>query len=54
VTSAFLEAPLLRGDHAVLELLSPEHEADLAEAVQEGELWRLWVTRIPSPPEMAV
>lgn len=53
MTSAFLEAPVLRGDHVVLEPLAPEHEAELAEAVQEGELWRLWVTRIPSPQEMA-
>ena len=53
MTSAFLEAPVLRGDHVVLEPLAPEHEAELAEAVQEGEQWRLWVTRIPSPQEMA-
>jgi RimJ/RimL family protein N-acetyltransferase len=56
VTSAFLEfleAPTLRGDHVVLELLAPEHEAELVDAVRDGELWRLWVTRIPSPDEMA-
>jgi len=53
VTSAFLEVPVLRGHHVVLEPLAPEHEAELAEAVQEGEQWRLWVTRIPSPQEMA-
>jgi N-acetyltransferase len=52
VTSAFLDAPTLRGDHVVLELLAPEHEAELAEAVRDGELWRLWVTRIPSPEGM--
>jgi RimJ/RimL family protein N-acetyltransferase len=56
VTSAsteFVEAPTLRGEHVVLELLAPEHEAELAEAVRDGELWRLWVTRIPSPERMA-
>ena len=53
MTSVFLEAPVLRGDHVVLEPLAPEHEAELAEAVKEGEQWRLWVTRIPSPQEMA-
>jgi RimJ/RimL family protein N-acetyltransferase len=53
VTSAFLEAPVLRGDHVLLELLAPEHEPELAEAVADGELWRLWVTRIPSPQDMA-
>ena len=51
--SAFLEAPVLRGDHVVLEPLAPEHEEELVEAVAEGELWRLWVTRIPSPDGMA-
>ena len=52
MTSAFLEAPVLRGDHVVLEPLAPEHEAELAEAVREGELWRSWVTRIPPPDGM--
>jgi RimJ/RimL family protein N-acetyltransferase len=49
----FLDAPTLCGDHVVLELLAPEHEEELAEAVRDGELWRLWVTRIPSPEAMA-
>ena len=53
MTSPFLEAPALRGDHVVLELLAPEHEAELSEAVRDGELWRLWVTRIPPPEGMA-
>jgi N-acetyltransferase len=53
VTSAFLEVPVLRGHHVVLEPLASEHEAELSEAVLEGELWRLWVTRIPSPEGMA-
>lgn len=52
MTSAFLDAPTLRGNHVVLELLAPQHEAELAEAVQDGELWRLWVTRIPPPEGM--
>jgi RimJ/RimL family protein N-acetyltransferase len=53
VTSPFLEAPALRGDHVVLEPLAAHHEAELAKAVQDGELWRLWVTRIPPPEGMA-
>ena len=53
MTSAFLDVPVLRGRHVVLEPLAPEHEAELSEAVLEGELWRLWVTRIPSPEGMA-
>jgi N-acetyltransferase len=50
--SPFLEVPTLRGDHVVLEPLAAHHEAELAEAVQDGELWRLWVTRIPPPEGM--
>ncbi len=52
-TGAFLDQPTLRGEHVVLEPLSPAHTDELAEAVAEGELWRLWVTRIPSPDTMA-
>jgi RimJ/RimL family protein N-acetyltransferase len=32
--------------------LSPAHEPALAEAVRDGELWRLWYTSVPSPHEM--
>ncbi len=53
MTSAFLEAPVFRGDHVVLDPLTRDHERELAEAVADGELWRLWVTRIPSPDDMA-
>jgi RimJ/RimL family protein N-acetyltransferase len=35
-----------------LEPLAPEHAAALAEAARDGELWRLWYTRIPSPEQM--
>ena len=50
--SPFLDAPTLRGDHVVLQALAADHEAELAEAVQDGDLWRLWVTRIPPPEGM--
>ncbi len=43
----------LRGSHAALLPLRPEHEAALAEAVRDGELWRLWYTSVPSPEGMA-
>jgi len=39
--------------HARLEPLAPEHEPGLAQAVQDGELWRLWYTSIPTPAAMA-
>ena len=46
-------APItLRGTHAVLEPLSPDHHDDLVEAVQDGELWKLWYTVIPEPHKM--
>jgi RimJ/RimL family protein N-acetyltransferase len=48
----FLEVPTLRGHHVVLDPLAPGHADELADAVAEGELWRLWVTRIPAPEEM--
>lgn len=49
---SFLEVPTLRGEHVVLEPLSTAHTSELAEASAEGELWRLWVTTIPSPEQM--
>ena len=42
----------LRGRHAILEPLSPDHHDALAKAVQDGELWKLWYTIVPSPEEM--
>jgi RimJ/RimL family protein N-acetyltransferase len=43
----------LRGRHAALVPLGPEHDAALAEAVRDGELWKLWYTAVPSPEGMA-
>jgi RimJ/RimL family protein N-acetyltransferase len=42
----------LAGAHARLEPLSPAHGPALAEAVRDGELWRLWYTTVPSPEGM--
>ncbi len=50
---AFVEPVTLEGRHALLEPLSPAHEAQAIEAVKDGELWRLWYTSIPSPENMA-
>ncbi|KAB1652090.1 GNAT family N-acetyltransferase [Pseudoclavibacter chungangensis] len=36
-----------------LEPLTASHRDDLAEAVVDGELWRMWYTHIPSPDGMA-
>ena len=51
--TAFTDVPVLEGRLARLEPLGPEHAADLARAVAEGDLWRKWAARIPSPDEMA-
>jgi RimJ/RimL family protein N-acetyltransferase len=43
----------LAGRHARLVPLQPAHAAALADAVRDGELWRLWYTAIPQPQRMA-
>jgi len=43
----------LVGEHVRLEILRPEHEAGLVEAVQDGRLWELWYTFVPEPDRMA-
>jgi RimJ/RimL family protein N-acetyltransferase len=43
----------LRGGHVALEPLSQAHAGDLIDAVQDGELWKLWFTAIPAPDAMA-
>ena len=42
----------LRGTYAILEPLSQAHHDDLAEAVQDGQLWKLWFTVVPEPAKM--
>jgi RimJ/RimL family protein N-acetyltransferase len=48
----FLPIPLA-GQHVSLVPLAPEHEAGLAQAAQDGELYKLWYTNIPRPDGMA-
>lgn len=43
----------LGGLHTSLVPLRPEHSDALAEAVCDGELWKLWYTTVPSPEQMA-
>ncbi len=47
------EPVTLSGRHAVLAPLAEVHGPGLAEAVRDGEAWRLWYTRVPPPEEMA-
>ncbi len=52
--AATITAPVaLRGRHASLVPLAPDHEAVLADAVRDGELWKLWYTSVPAPERMA-
>jgi N-acetyltransferase len=48
----FTDPVTFRGRHAVLEPLSPDHEAEAVEAVRDGELWNLWYTSVPAPDRM--
>ncbi|MES2602189.1 MAG: GNAT family protein [Pseudomonadota bacterium] len=48
----WLEPVSLIGPHARLEPLSRDHKDGLVEAVEDGELWKLWYTSIPAPETM--
>lgn len=53
-TAMALTTPLtLQGTHAALVPLHPDHAASLADAVRDGELWRLWYTAVPTPEGVA-
>jgi RimJ/RimL family protein N-acetyltransferase len=49
---AFAEPITLCGRHAALEPLAHDHHHGLAEAVRDGELWKLWYTAVPAPEGM--
>lgn len=44
---------VLEGRHVRLTPLAPEHAPALAEAVRDGELWKLWYTGVAAPADMA-
>jgi RimJ/RimL family protein N-acetyltransferase len=44
--------PILEGDYVRLEPLSHDHADDLREATQDGKLFELWYTPVPSPEGM--
>jgi len=50
---SFLSPVTLRGQHASLVPLSPDHLAGLQDAARDGELWKLWYTAVPAPEGMA-
>ena len=45
----WIEPVTLAGSTVILEPLSLEHLDGLIAAVQDGELWKLWFTSIPTP-----
>lgn len=49
---AWIEPVTLKGNYAILELLSQEHLDDLVEATKDGELWKIWYALVPSPDNM--
>ena len=49
---AFLDPVTLKGRFASLVPLSLDHHGALADAVRDGELWKLWYTAIPAPEGM--
>ncbi|HJV59351.1 MAG TPA: GNAT family protein [Albitalea sp.] len=52
MTSTITTPVTLRGSYASLEPLSPAHADELAQAANDGELWRLWYTSVPAPDKM--
>ena len=49
---ALPDMPTLEGDYVRLEPLSHDHAKDLREATQDGKLYELWYTPVPSPEGM--
>ncbi|MNZ01078.1 putative ribosomal N-acetyltransferase YdaF [compost metagenome] len=47
-----LNPVVLQGERIILKPLEFEHASALCDAVRDGELWKLWYTRIPSPEQM--
>ena len=48
-----IRAVTLTGRHVRLEPLSPDHHDGLVAAAEDGALWRLWYTAVPTPEAMA-
>jgi len=45
----FLAPVVLEGRHVRLEPMEAAHAQELAQAVRDGELWKLWYTSVPRP-----
>ena len=51
--SRWIEPVTLSGQHVKLVPLSVEHEAPIAAAAADGELWKLWYTSVPARVDQA-
>jgi RimJ/RimL family protein N-acetyltransferase len=49
---AWLEPVTLRTSRATLAPLDPSHHDGLVDAVNDGELWKLWYARVPPPSDV--
>jgi RimJ/RimL family protein N-acetyltransferase len=47
-----IEPVTLEGDWVILEPLDMAHADGLADAVRDGDLWKLWFTTIPKPEDI--
>jgi len=52
MTKRWIEPITLTGTKVILEPLTLEHADGMAEAVKDGELWKLWFTTIPAPDKV--
>jgi RimJ/RimL family protein N-acetyltransferase len=52
MTGPMLDAVVLTGSRVRLEPLEARHADDLAVASADGDVWRKWTTRIPTPDEV--
>ena len=48
----WFEPASLRGKYVLLSPLQAEDSVELSQAVEDGQLWKLWYTRVPSPMTM--
>ena len=49
---AWMQPVTLTGNLVSLQPIAPGHERGLIEATQDGSLWQLWFTSVPSPEQV--
>jgi RimJ/RimL family protein N-acetyltransferase len=52
MTKRWIEPVTFTGSRVFVEPLTLEHASGMAEAVKDGELWKLWYTSIPAPDKV--